>query len=130
MPERGCKGSSCLFLGGAEGSKKCPTQVPKFLYTCFLHKKQRVKLVYHDLTSMKRSSVCFSTISQYMVDGIMPQVALQRKSAPLHPTPLPASLVVEPLVLFVHILTLVRFLESYCHFLIFRIYRFNLIYFK
>ena len=55
-----------------------------------------LKFVYHDFTSMKHNSACFSSISWYMALGIMPQGALQRKSAPLRPTTLPISLNIVP----------------------------------
>ena len=80
------------LLRGAEGTRSAPLKsINSSIFVSYI-KNNMQKLVCHDLTSMKHNSVCFSTVLQYMVVGIMPHGALQRKSAPLRPTSLLASL--------------------------------------
>ena len=74
------------LLRGAEGTRSAPLKSINSSILVSYIKNNMQKLVFHDLTSMKHNSVCFSTILQYMVVGIMPHGALQRQSAPLRPT--------------------------------------------
>ena len=75
--------SPCLSLRGTGGARSVPLRYINS-YIPFSYIKNIVqKLVYHDLTSMKNNCVYISIIALYVVLGIMPQGALQRKSSPL-----------------------------------------------